>query len=89
MLCTCSNCNLRSSSFADYGLVVVCSSENEDRANIVAALDQYRVAAPPCPSSSDLQSYLKKHFRIPSPQYGYINSSKIAWEPAGSLDPEK
>ena len=89
MLYMCSNCNCRSSPFADYGLVVICSSENEDRANIVAALDQYRVAAPPCPSSSDLQSYLKKHFRIPPPQYGYINSSKITWEPAGTLDPEK
>ena len=89
MLCMFSYCNFRSSSFADYGLVVMCSSENEDRANIVAALDQYRVAAPPCPSSNDLQSYLKKHFQIPPQQYGYINRSKIAWEPAGTLDPEK
>ena len=89
MLCMCINCNFTSSLFADYGLVVMCSSENEDRANIVAALDQYRVAAPPCPSSNDLQSYLKKHFRIPPPQYGYINRSKITWEPAGTLDPEK
>ena len=89
MLCMYINCNFTSSPFADYGLVVMCSSENEDRANIVAALDQYRVAAPPCPSSKDLQNYLKKHFRIPPPQYGYINSSKITWEPAGTLDPEK
>ena len=89
MLCMCINCNFTSSPFADYGLVVMCSSENEDRANIVAALDQYRVAAPPCPSSNDLQSYLKKHLRIPTQQYGYINSSKITWEPAGTLDPEK
>ena len=89
MLCMCINCSFTSSPFADYGLVVMCSSENEDRANIVAALDQYRVAAPPCPSSNDLQSYLKKHFRIPPPQYGYINRSKITWEPAGTLDPEK
>lgn len=89
MLCMCINCNFTSSPFADYGLVVMCSSENEDRANIVAALDQYRVAAPPCPSLNDLQSYLKKHFRIPPPQYGYINRSKITWEPAGTLDPEK
>ena len=89
MVCMFSNCNFRSSSFAGYGLVVMCSSENEDRANIVAALDQYRVAAPLCPSSNDLKSYLKKHFRIPPPQDGYINSSKITWEPAGTLDPEK
>ena len=89
MLCMCINCNFTSSPFTDYGLVVMCSSENEDRANIVAALDQYRVAAPPCPSLNDLQSYLKKHFRIPPPQYGYINRSKITWEPAGTLDPEK
>ena len=74
---------------ADYGLVVICSSENEDRANIVAALDQYRVAAPPCPSPDDLQNYLKRQFRIPPQQYGYINNSKITWAPAGSLDPER
>ena len=85
----CCYCNETSFPFADYGLVVICSRENEDRANIVAALDQYRVAAPPCPSSRDLQSYLKKHFRIPPVQYGYISNSKIKWEPAGTLDPEK
>ena len=73
----------------DFGLVIICSSENEDRANIVAALDQYRVAAPPCPSSGDLQSYLKRQFRIPLQQYGYIDNSKITWNPAGNLDPEK
>ena len=73
----------------DYALVVICSSENEDRASIVAALDQYRVAAPPCPSSDDLQSYLKKQFQIPPPQNGCINNSKITWIAAGSLDPEK
>lgn len=73
----------------DFGLVVICSSENEDRANIVAALDQYRVAAPPCPSPDELQTYLKRQFRISARQYGYINNSKITWAPAGSLDPEK
>ena len=73
----------------DYGLVVLCSSESEDRANIVAALDQHRVAAPPCPSPEEVQSYLKKQFGILPPQYGYINNSKITWSPAGSLDPEK
>ncbi|KAJ7339375.1 hypothetical protein OS493_005769 [Desmophyllum pertusum] len=72
-----------------YGLVIICSRENEDRANIVAALDQYRVAAPPCPSPDALKSYLKNQFRVPPPQYGYINSSKITWTTAGSLDPEK
>lgn len=75
--------------FPDYGLVVICSSENEDRANIVAALDQYRAAAPPCPSPNDLKSYLSYQFRSPPSQYGYINSSKITWTTAGSLDPEK
>ncbi|XP_078362430.1 uncharacterized protein LOC144646644 [Oculina patagonica] len=72
-----------------YGLLVICSSENEDRANVVAALDQYRVAAPPCPSPDDLKSYLKYQFCAPPSQDGYINSSKITWTTAGSLDPEK
>ena len=75
--------------FSEYGLVVVCSSENEDRANVVAALDQYRVAAPPCPSPDDLKSYLKHQFQAPPSQYGYISGSKITWTTAGSLDPEK
>ena len=69
--------------------MIICSSENEDRVNIVAALDQYRVAAPSCPPSSVIQNYLKKQFRIPPTQYGYINNSKITWPAAGSLDPEK
>ena len=75
--------------FVDYGLVVICSSEREDRANIVAALDQHRVAAPPCPPAVVIQSYLKRQFRVPPTLYGYINNSKITWNPAGFLDPEK
>ena len=75
--------------FSEYGLVVVCSSENEDRANVVAALDQYRVAAPPCPSPDDLKNYLKHQFQTPPPQDGYIRGSRITWTTAGSLDPEK
>ncbi|PFX19442.1 E3 ubiquitin-protein ligase RNF213 [Stylophora pistillata] len=71
-----------------YGLVVICSSENEDRANVIAALDQYRVAAPPCPSPEDLRGYLKHQFKAPPSQGGYIGSSKITWTTAGSLDPE-
>ena len=74
---------------SDYGLVVICSSENKDRANIVAALDQYHVAAPPCPSPEDLRSYLKRQFQAPPSQFGYIGRSKITWTTAGSLDPEK
>ena len=73
----------------DYGLVIICSSENEGRANIVAALEQCRVAAPPCPSPDDLKSYLKHQLRAPSPQQGYIGSSKIRWTAAGCLDPER
>ena len=69
--------------------MVICSSENEDRANIIAALDQYRVAAPRCPLPGDLKSYLKHKFQAPLSQYGYISGSKITWTTAGSLDPEK
>ncbi|XP_022796392.1 E3 ubiquitin-protein ligase rnf213-alpha-like isoform X2 [Stylophora pistillata] len=72
-----------------YGLVVICSSEYEDRAHVVAALDQYRVAAPPCPSPEDLKSYLKHQFQATPSQYGYIGSSRINWTTAGSLDPER
>ncbi|PFX17552.1 E3 ubiquitin-protein ligase RNF213, partial [Stylophora pistillata] len=73
----------------NYGLVVICSSENEDRANVVAALDQYRVASPPCPSPEVLKKYLKRQLKAPPPQHGFIGSSKITWTVAGSLDPER
>ena len=69
--------------------MVICSSENEDRANVVAGLDRYRVAAPPCPSPDDLQSYLKHQFQAPPSQDSYISGSKITWKTAGSLDPGK
>ena len=69
--------------------MVICSSENEDHANVVAALDQYRVAAPPCPSPDDLHSYLKHQFQAPPSQDSYISGSKITWKTAGSLDPGK
>ncbi|XP_022806308.1 E3 ubiquitin-protein ligase rnf213-alpha-like [Stylophora pistillata] len=72
-----------------YGLVIICSCENEDRSNVVAALDQYRVAAPPCPSPDDLKIYLKDQFHAPPSQDGYVGGSKITWTTAGSLDPEK
>ena len=75
--------------FSDYGLVIICSCENEDRSNVVAALDQYRVAAPPCPSPDDLKIYLKDQFHAPPSQDGYVGGSKITWTTAGSLDPEK
>ena len=66
--------------------MVICSSENEERANIVGALDHYRVAAPPCPQPNALKSYIKDQFRS---QYSDINSSSNTWTAAGSLDPEK
>ena len=75
--------------FSDYGLVIICSRENEDRASVVAALDQYRVAAPRCPSPDVLKSYLKYQFQAPPSHYGYISGSKVTWTTAGSLDPEK
>ena len=75
--------------FSDYGLVIICSRENEDRASVVAVLDQYRVAAPPCPSPDVLKSYLKYQFQAPPSHYGYISGSKVTWTTAGSLDPEK
>ena len=74
----------------DYGLVILCSVENEDRAYIVAALDQYRLnTAPGCPKQKDLQEYLRKQFLAPAKLHGNFRGSKLDWVPAAEVDAEK
>ena len=77
--------------FTGYGLVVVCSSENEDRAHIVAALDQYRVpSVPHCPPTDEICDYLKRKLQQSAcPKHGDFYGEKFPWTPASSVDKEK
>ena len=44
-----------------YRFVIICCDEEQDRSQLVAALDNYRVHTPHQPASSTIQVYLKKH----------------------------
>ena len=74
----------------DYGLVVLCSLEYEDRAYIVAALDQYRLStAPDCPKLKDLQEYLKRQFHAPAKLHVKFGDDALDWVPAAKVDAER
>ena len=74
----------------DYGLVVMCSLENENRAYIVAALDHYRLSmAPDCPKFKDLQEYLKSQFHAPAMLHVKFRDDALDWVPAAELDAER
>ena len=69
--------------------MVICSSENEDRAHMAAALDQYRLGTiPHCASPKEIRQYLKTQFK-PSPQQrGRFRDQILPWTPAAVLDKE-
>ena len=46
----------------EYRLVIICSLEDEERAHVVSKLHQYRREYPPLPPTTELASYLQKHF---------------------------
>ena len=76
-------------SFSDLSLVVICSSENEDRAHMAAALDQYRLGTiPHCRSSGDIKQYLKENFKPPTQQQVKFRDRTFPWTPAAALDRE-
>ena len=76
-------------SLSDLSVVVICSSENEDRAHMAAALDQYRLGTiPPCASPKDIRQYLKTQFKPCSQQRGTFRDQILPWIPAASLDKE-
>ncbi|KAK7494871.1 hypothetical protein BaRGS_00013998, partial [Batillaria attramentaria] len=63
-----------------YKLVVVCTTENEYRARIVAAMEKYRRPTPALSNSGKVRSFLRTRFA------GLIN--KGGKQSASSLDPE-
>ena len=74
----------------ELSLVVICSSENEDRAHMAAALDQYRLGTVPhCASAREIREYLKKQFNARSQQQGKFRDQILPWTPAAVVDKEK
>ena len=65
----------------DYRLVVVCTTENEYRARIVAALDKFRRPSPSLSNTSMVRSYLRSRFAAPLHKAGTPS--------AAALDPER
>ena len=70
--------------------MVICSSENEDRAHMAAALDQYRLGTIPyCAVSKDIRQYLQTQFKVCSRLQGKLQDKILQWEPAAMVDKEK
>lgn len=77
-------------SLSEFCLVVICSSENEDRAHMAAALDQYRLGTVPhCASSKEVRQYLKTQFNSCSQQQGRFRDRILPWTPAAMVDKER
>ena len=71
-------------------LVVICSSENEDRAHMAAALDQYRLGTiPHCAAPKDIRQYLQTQFKSCPQTQGRFQDKVIPWAPAAMLDKQK
>ena len=77
-------------SFLDLFLVIFCSSENEDRARMAAALDQYRLATVPHTASpKEIRQYLKTQFKACPQKQGRFRDQNLLWTSAGTVDKEK
>ncbi|XP_068694646.1 E3 ubiquitin-protein ligase rnf213-alpha-like isoform X2 [Montipora foliosa] len=71
-------------------LVVICSSENEDRAHMAAALDQYRLGTVPHSASpKEIRQYVKTQFRASERQLGKFRDRILPWTCAAMVEKEK
>ncbi|XP_067056125.1 E3 ubiquitin-protein ligase rnf213-alpha-like isoform X2 [Acropora muricata] len=71
-------------------LVIFCCSENEDRAHMAAALDQYRLGTMPYTASpKEIRQYLKTQFKACPQKQGKFRDQNVCWTPAGTVDKEK
>lgn len=73
--------------FPGLALVVLCSSENEERAHIVTSLEQYKVEGgmPRYPRPGELRPYLEKHFKAPHPRPGLYCEQHVFWSAAAEV----
>jgi len=73
------------STFLGLALVVLCSSENEERAHIVTSLEQYKVNMPRLPRSEELRSYLENQFKVPHLRPGLYCEQHVIWSAAAEV----
>lgn len=76
---------LRSPHISDLALVVLCSSENEERAHIITCLEQYKVVMPRYPRPDELRQFLARQFRTPGERPGVYREQHVIWSPAAEV----
>ena len=70
----------------DLGLVILCSRENEERAHIVAALEEYRVAGiPRYHRPEEIRRYLATQFQVPHQRAGLYHDQHVIWSAAAEV----
>ena len=78
-------CFIRFLNFSGLALVVLCSSENEERAHIITCLEQYKVVMPRYPRPDELRQFLAKQFRTPGQRPGVYREQHVIWSPAAEV----
>jgi len=74
----------------DLCLAIFCSSENEERAHMAAALDQYRLGTVPHTASpKEIRQYLKTQFKACPQKQGRFRDQNLLWASAGTVDKER
>lgn len=72
--------------FKGLALVILCSSENEERAHIVASLEEYKKAGiPRYPQPEELRRYLEIQFKAPQEREGFYHEDFVAWRAAAEV----
>ena len=73
--------------FSEFGLVILCSRENEERAHIVAALEEYRVTGMArYPKPEEIRRYLEIQFTAPQERPGSYGNQDMIWSPASDVN---
>ena len=72
--------------FQDLGLVILCSSENEERAYMVAALEEFKgPGIPRYHQPEELRRYLATQFLVPPQRAGLYQDQHVIWTPAAKV----
>ena len=77
--------NVSFSTFLGLALVVLCSSENEERVHIVTSLEQCKVDMPRLPRSEELRRYLENQFKVPDRRPGLYCEQHVFWRAAAEV----
>ena len=73
--------------FQDLAIVILCSSENEERAHIVASLEEYKNAGiPRYPQPEELRRYLEIQFKAPHERDGFYHEQFVVWKAAAEVE---